>query len=118
MATTTATRPARTWAALAHASALIGLLGNGIGFLLGPLVVWFVKREESAFVNEQGKEALNFQMTMLIAMILAGILSFALIGIPTLIGLVIVDVVFSVVAAVKANEGVAYRYPFSVRFIQ
>ena len=52
------------WAMVCHLAALVGLLGNGIGFLLGPLVVWLFKNEDDPFIDEQGKEAVNFQITM------------------------------------------------------
>jgi uncharacterized Tic20 family protein len=103
---------------LCHLSALVGLLGNGIGFLLGPLIVWLLKREEHPFIDEQGKEAVNFQITMFIAFFVAAILILILIGIPLLIALGILDLVLPIVAAIKASNGEHYRYPFAIRLIK
>ncbi len=108
---------ARKWAALCHIVALSGLIGNGVGFVLGPLVVWLIKKDEYPFVEEQGKEAINFQITMIIAAIVSGILTFVVIGFFLLVGVGIVMIAFPIVAAVKASNGEAYRYPFTIRFI-
>lgn len=108
---------ARTWAMLCHMSALVGLLGNGIGFLVGPLIVWLIKRNDHPFIDEQGKEALNFQITMFIAFIIAGVLVFVLIGFALLAILALAEVVFPIIAGIKANNGEHYRYPFAIRFI-
>ena len=111
-------RDARKWAMLCHIIALVGLLGNGIGFVLGPLLVWMIKKEDHPFVDEQGKEAVNFQITMMLLAIVCGLLAFFVIGLLLLPIVLIVAVVFSVVGAVKANEGVHYRYPFALRLIK
>ena len=58
---------ARKWATIGHISALIGLIGNGVGFVLGPLIVWLLQRHEDPYIDEQGKEALNFQLTWSLA---------------------------------------------------
>lgn len=109
---------ARKWATVSHAIALVGLLANGIGFLLGPLIVWLVKRNDDPFIDEQGKEAVNFQITMLIAAAISGILTFVLIGIPLLIVVGLCMIVFPIIGAVKAGDGVHYRYPLSIRFLK
>ena len=106
------------WAMLCHLSALVGLLGNGIGFLLGPLIVWLIKKEEHPFIDEQGKEAVNFQITMFIGFFIAGILVLALIGIPLLVLLGIADIVFPIIASLKVGKGEHYRYPFAIRFLK
>ncbi len=111
-------RDARKWAMLCHIVALVGLLGNGIGFVLGPLLVWMIKKEDHPFVDEQGKEAVNFQITMMLLAIACGLLAFFVIGLLLLPFVLIVAVVFSVVGAVKANEGEHYRYPFALRLIK
>ena len=109
---------ARRWAMLCHLSALVGLLGNGIGFLLGPLVVWLIKKDSDPFVDDQGKEALNFQITMFLGVIIGIVMSFFLIGIPLLIALAVMAILFPIVAAIRANEGQLYRYPLTIRFIK
>lgn len=118
-ATTTAVRD---WAMVAHLSALVGLLGNGIGFVLGPLVVWLWKRDDDEFIKEQALEALNFQITMLLAAIAAVLLMLTVVGIVVGVLLIILVgvlmVVMPIVAAVQAKKGMHYRYPWSLRLVK
>jgi len=111
-------RDERLWAMFTHLSALSLFIGIPLGNILGPLILWLIKKEEYPFVRDQGKEALNFQISMLIYMDISGILALILIGIPLLITLVIVDVVYTIIAAINASDGNAYRYPLTIRFIQ
>ncbi len=108
----------RNWGMACHIIALVGLFGNGIGFLVGPLIVWLVKREDHPFIDEQGKEAVNFQITMMLAVIVSIILSFVLIGIFFLLVLIVLEIVLPIVAAIRANNGEYYRYPFAIRLIK
>jgi uncharacterized Tic20 family protein len=107
----------RTWNVLCHASALLGLFTHFIGHLLGPLVVWLVKRGDSPEIDAHGKESLNFQLSMLIYDCIAGILCIIVIGIPLLIALWIANTVLVIIASIKASEGQFYRYPFTIRFL-
>ena len=109
---------ARNWAMACHLSALVGLLGNGIGFLLGPLIVWLVKKNDDPYIDEQGKEAVNFQITMFLAALVCLPLMFILIGIPLLLAVGIVAVVFPILAAIKASDGQPYQYPLALRLIK
>ena len=109
-------KDARMWGMFCHLSALSGMVGVPLGGILGPLIIWLIKREEIPFVNDQGKEALNFQLSFTIYFIVAGILVFALVGLLLLPLLAIVNLVYVIIASVKANEGIAYRYPFTIRF--
>jgi len=109
---------ARQWGMICHIIALVGLAGNGIGFLVAPLVVWLVKKREHPFVDDQGKEAVNFQLTMLLAFVISFVLAFFVIGFFFLLILMILAIVMPIVAAIKANEGEYYRYPFTIRFIK
>ena len=111
-------RDARKWAMICHIIALVGLLGNGIGFLVGPLVVWLIKREDDPFIDEQGKEAVNFQLTMLIAALASALLVLVVIGIVLLVVVGLLMVILPIIAAIQANEGTHYRYPLSIRFIK
>ncbi len=95
---------------------LCHLLGILCGFL-GPLIIWLVKKDESPFVNDQGKEALNFQLTVIIAAIVAGLSIFFCIGAVLLPAVGVANLVFSILGAVEANKGNAYRYPVSLRMI-
>ncbi len=107
----------RTWNVLCHASALLGLFTHFIGHLLGPLIVWLVKRGDSAEIDAHGKESLNFQLSMLIYDCIAGILCIIVIGIPLLLALWIANTVLVIIASIKASEGQFYRYPFTIRFL-
>ena len=112
----------RQWALFAHLSALLGgLLTStflGLGCLLGPLIIWLVKRETMPFVDDQAKEALNFYITVAIAAVVCGLLMFVLIGFVLLPLLGLAWLVFIIIAAIKANEGERYRYPFTLRLIK
>lgn len=106
---------------LLHLSALIGVF-TGIGFLLGPLVVWLLKKEEHPAIDEAGKEAVNFQINMLVVGIIAGLLCATVVGlvvgVPLAIAVGIAALVFPIVAAVKSTNGETYRYPFTHRYIK
>lgn len=106
-------RPGTDDTTLAMVSHLLGLL---TGFL-GPLVMYLVKRDESPYVRDQAAEALNFQLTLMIAYVAASVLMFVFIGFLLLPLIWIGSVVFMVLAAVAANRGESYRYPMSVRFV-
>jgi uncharacterized Tic20 family protein len=107
----------RTWCVLAHASALAGFLVPWAGHIVGPLIVWLAKRGDGADIDAHGKESLNFQLSMLIYSAVAGILCFVLIGIPILILLHILNIIFVIVASIQASEGKLYRYPLAIRLI-
>ena len=107
-----------TTASLLHLSALVGLLGNGIGFVLAPLVVWILKRDDDPFLDDQGKEAVNFQLTMTLAAIVSAVLIVVGIGLLLLPIVVILMVVMPVVAALRVRDGEDYVYPFSIQFIK
>lgn len=104
------TKDDRTMAMLAH---LLGILG-----FLGPLIIWLIKKDQSPFVNDQGKEALNFHLTLLIGWVV-GVATICLgVGLFIVPLVWVVGTVFSIIAALKANNGVAYRYPIAIRFIK
>ena len=107
----------RQWAMLCHFAAFLGLVFP-FGSLLGPLILWQFKKDMDPLVDDQGKEALNFQITLLIVYVVGTILTVILIG--ALINLVawLTCIVLSIMAALKVNEGVAYRYPFALRLIK
>src|ERR1700716_2773505 len=107
----------RTWCVLAHATALAGFFVPWAGHIVGPLVVWLAKRADSPEIDAHGKESINFQLSMLIWNAIAAILCLVLIGIPILIVLHILNIVFVIVASIQASEGKLYRYPFTIRLI-
>lgn len=108
----------RTWGMLCHLAALSAFIGVPFGSILGPLVIWLVKKDGSAFVDHNGKEALNFQISMTIYAIISGILILVFIGIIMLIVVAIADIALTIMAAVKANNGEHYQYPMTIRFIK
>lgn len=93
---------------------LVHLLGAFTSFV-GPLVIWMIKKEESPFVDDQGKEALNFQITVMIGFVGLMVIPFAGCLSPAIW---IAGIVFSILGCLKANEGIAYRYPFALRLIK
>ena len=101
----------------AHLSALAGFVVP-FGNVIGPLVIWQIFKERSAFVDVHGKESVNFQITISIAYLVSIILIFVLIGVALLAVLGIASVVLFVIAAVKANNGEYYQYPLTIRFIK
>ena len=107
----------RTWGLIVHLSALAGFI-IPFGHIIGPLVIWLIKKDESPFVDDQGKEAINFQISMTLYAVVAAVLILVIIGIFLLIGIGILDVVLVIVAAVKANAGEKFRYPLTIRFIR
>jgi uncharacterized protein len=118
----------KQWALFAHLSALLGgvLTGHlfGWGCFIGPLIIWLLKKDAMPFVNDQGKEALNFNITLAIIGVALLVLSIMTLGLGLLIAIpagIVVGIgwlVFTIIAAIKASEGVAYRYPFSIRLVK
>lgn len=119
----------RQWAMFAHLSAIVGglLTSNtigGIGCVLGPLIIWQVKKDTMPFVVDQAKEALNFNITVALAMLVLVLLGLGTFGLgfivtgPLMLILGVAALVFIVIAAIKANEGIAYRYPFALRLVK
>ncbi|HUE71536.1 MAG TPA: DUF4870 domain-containing protein [Pirellulaceae bacterium] len=107
----------RTWGLLAHLSGLIAALLGGMSFL-GPLIVWLIKKDQSPFVADQAKEALNFQIAVTIALLIAVVSIWACIGFVLLPVVFIASLVYSIMAAMEANKGVYYRYPYTIRLIK
>lgn len=100
-----------------HLAAFAGLI-IPFGSLIGPLVIWQMKKDQSAYIDYHGKESLNFQITMAIAFFVSFILMFVVIGFFLVAGLAIFELVVIIIAAIKANEGVEYQYPINFRFIK
>jgi uncharacterized Tic20 family protein len=118
----------RQWAMFSHLSALLGGVltsaVGGWGFFLGPLVIWLLKKDTMPFVADQAKEALNFNITVSAVFLVLMILGFLTLGIgflligPLMMVIGVLALIFIVIAAIKANEGVAYRYPMTVRLVK
>ena len=107
----------KSWCVACHLSALVGFVIPALGHIGGPLIVWLVKRGDSSEIDAHGKESLNFQISMLIYSVVAGILCLILIGFALLAILHILNVVLVIIAAVRTSEGQMYRYPFTLRLI-
>jgi uncharacterized Tic20 family protein len=113
----------RTWALIGHLSAFSAFI-TGIGCIVGPLIVWLVKRDTMPFAADQAKEALNFNITLAIAFCALVLFSIVTFGLGLLIAwpigavLCVAWFVLTIIAAIKANEGVAYRYPFTLRLVK
>ena len=108
----------RTWCAFIHASALLGVFLHFPGHILAPLILWLIKRDESPELDAHGKEAVNFQISMLIYNVVAAFFCLVLIGFFFLAVLWVLNAIFVIIAAIKASDGEFYRYPMTIRFIQ
>lgn len=108
----------RTWTAFVHASSLLGVFLHFPGHVIPPLIIWLAKRDESPEIDAHGKEALNFQISMLIYNAVAAVFCLILVGFVFLAILWVLNAVFVIIAAIHASDGKLYRYPMTIRFIQ
>lgn len=111
------TETERNWAMLCHLSAFAGFFFP-FGGIIGPLICWLSRRDDSAWVNINGKNSLNFQLSMLLYIVLAIPLCFIILGIPIIIVLGTMKVICIIIASVKAAKGELFRYPLAIPFIQ
>ena len=107
----------RMWAMFCHLSAFAGYIVP-FGSILGPLVIWSIKKEQFPAIDEHGKEALNFQISIAIYMIISAILIVIVIGIFLLIALAVFRLILIIMASIKANNGEYFKYPLSIQFIK
>jgi uncharacterized protein len=108
----------RTWAAMCHLAGFAALVVPYVGAVVGPLVVWLIKKDTMPFVNDQGREAVNFQLSCMIYGLVSFLLMFVIVGFALLIGLGIFWLIEVIVASVNASNGIAHRYPLSICFIK
>ncbi|MHC5083034.1 MAG: DUF4870 domain-containing protein [Planctomycetota bacterium] len=106
------------WAMFCHLAALAMYLPIPFGNILGPLIVWLIKKDEFPFVEDQGRESLNFQISIGIYFLACIPLIFVVIGIPLIIGLGIFNLVMIIISSISANKGETYRYPLNLRLIK
>jgi uncharacterized Tic20 family protein len=118
METPTASRDIRIWNVLCHATALAGFFVPWAGHILGPLIIWLAKHGDSPEIDANGKESLNFQISMLIYNVIAVVLCLVLIGFVILGILHILNLVLVIVASIQTSEGKSYRYPLTIRLIK
>ena len=109
----------RNWGALSHVTSFLGYF-LFLGQFIPPLVIYFTKKDRSPFIADQAKESLNFQINVVLALLIGAVLFFTgiftCVGLPILILTGVADLVFVLIATIKAHEGEAYRYPVSLRF--
>lgn len=108
----------RTWAMLCHLSALAAFVIPYFGAIIGPLIVWLIKKDQYPLVDREGKKALNFQITIAIVCAVLFPTVFILIGIPLLLIVGVLWLIFTIVASVKTSNGVDYKYPFAISFFK
>jgi uncharacterized protein len=108
----------RIWGMLCHLTALLGLVGIPFGNIFGPLLVWLYKKKAYAMVDKQGRESLNFQLTMTILVLIAALLIYLKIGMMLIFVLASVNVVLVLIASVQSYRGETFRYPFQIRFLK
>jgi uncharacterized Tic20 family protein len=107
----------RNWAMLCHLSAFAAFFFP-FGGIIGPLICWLTRKDESQWIDQNGKASLNFQMSVLLYMVLAVPLCFIIVGIPIVVFLVLLKVICIIIASVKASKGEEFKYPVSIPFIQ
>ena len=107
----------RQGAMLCHLAAFLGFVFP-FGSVVGPLILWQMKKEKDAFIDDQGKEALNFQITVAIAWMACIVLAFAVVGFFLMFALAVATIVLTIIGSIKANKGIPYRYPLTWRVIK
>jgi uncharacterized Tic20 family protein len=109
-------RRTRSWAALLHLSMVLGTVVPYLGFVI-PILVWQYKRGELPGLDEHGRNAANWIISSIIYFAICAILVLVIIGLPMLIGLMVCNLVFPIIAAGKAGDGEAWKYPFAIEFL-
>jgi len=107
----------RNWAMFCHLSAFAGFFFP-LGGIIGPLICWLSRKDDSTWVNENGKASMNFQLSILLYLVLAAPLCIIIIGFPIIALIVILKIICIVIASIKASKGEEFRYPLSIPFIQ
>lgn len=103
-------KEAKNMATLCH---ILGLVG-----LLGPLIVWLMSKDKDRFIDEQGKEAVNYHISLIIYFFIAWPLCFVLVGFLLIPALIVLNIILVIMAAAKASDGIGFRYPIAIRFIK
>ncbi len=109
------------WAVATHLASFSGYIGVPFGHILGPLIIWLMKKDTSNFLDEVGKETVNYNISLIIWFIASFAIMFTIIGIPLallmLAALSVMDIIVTILAAVAASNGEQYKYPLTIRFI-
>lgn len=107
----------RNWAMLCHLSAFAGFFFP-FGAIIGPLICWLTRKDESAWINVNGRNALNFQLSMLLYIFLTIPLIFIIVGIPIMMMLFLLKIICIIIGSVKASKGELFKYPLTIPFLQ
>jgi len=110
-AASTVTSDEKTLGIVMHVLCLVGFP------ILGPLIVWLIKKDQSPYIDQQGRELLNFQLSFLIYAFVSFLLCFVLIGIPLLFAIGIGTIILTIIGIVRASEGNIYRFPLTIRML-
>ena len=108
----------RTWATFCHLSALVAFVGIPLGNILGPLVIWLIKKGEMPLVDTEGKSAVNFQISMSIYTFVALVLCFVAIGFIFIFPLILANVILVIIASIKTSNNEKFHYPCTIHFIK
>lgn len=111
------TQDERTWGMIAHLAAFAGLVVP-FGNIIAPLVIWLARRDSSAFVAIEAKEALNFNISVALAGLVCWLLTLVAVGVLLGLALFVAWLAMTIIAAIKASEGTGYRYPVSLRLVK
>ncbi len=117
----TSYRDAKMWATLCHLAGFLSFVGIPFAGVIGPLAIWLVKREEHPLIDENGREALNFQLSLVVYSIIGFLLCVTVIGmvigIPLLLALFVIEIILLAVGAYKTSQGEEWRYPLTIRML-
>jgi uncharacterized Tic20 family protein len=108
----------RTWAIFCHLSSLVAFVGVPFGNILGPLVIWLIKKNDMSLVDEEGKAALNFQLSMTIYTLVVLVLCFVAVGLLLIVPIILANVLLVIIASVKTSNGEKFHYPCAIQFIK
>jgi uncharacterized Tic20 family protein len=107
----------RTWAMFCHLGAFAGYIFP-FGHIIAPFIIWLMKKNEFPLVEDQGRDSLNFQISITIYLFISALFTVKIFGFILIFGIAIFSIIMVVIAAVKANNGEQYRYPLTIRFIK
>ncbi|MDD8060527.1 MULTISPECIES: DUF4870 domain-containing protein [Shewanella] len=110
-------KQAKDMGLLIHAASFAGYTFP-FGSVLGPLIVWLMKRDEYEFANQCGKNCLNFKLSLMIYAMISAVLILVGVGVLLLAALALLDIICTIIAIVKASDGIAYQYPLSIKFLK
>lgn len=108
----------KTWAMFGHLSSFLGWIGLPFANIIAPLIIWQIKKDTMPFAAREAKECLNFQISMTVYAIICFVLVFILVGFFMLAALYVVNIIFTIIAAIKSNDGISYRYPLTIRLVK